>query len=132
LESLDRVRHEETQARQNLRATLTEEHEQRLRASAADFDQRTRAMHAETDRRVAELNNQLASATRTYAEALAPLHDQLTGLRAELAERTTTATGLRRKLDDLRTAVGGALDETTDEEPLRHRISAALERDASP
>jgi hypothetical protein len=104
LERLDRLRQDEDQARQDLRASLTADYEQRLRARANEFDEQILTGRAAADQRVADLTGQLTQATRTYADTLAPLHAQLGVLRGELAERTATVTALRQQLDDLRAA----------------------------
>lgn len=128
LERLDQLRHEETQARQDLRTTLTEDYERRLRARADEFDQQARTLRSDADRRVADLTNQLAQATRTYAEALAPLHDHIGRLRGELAEQVTGASALRKQLDDLHTDLRQVVNETAEDEPVRGRIAVVLER----
>jgi DNA repair exonuclease SbcCD ATPase subunit len=126
LARLDQLRHEHNQAVQNLRTTLTEEHEYRLRARIDEFDEHVRTLRADADRRVAELNSQLAQATRTYADALGPLHEQLSRLRGELAERTSNASAARQQLDDLRSALDRALAEAAEDDPLRRRVAAVL------
>ncbi|GLY66642.1 hypothetical protein [Amycolatopsis taiwanensis] len=126
VERLDQLRREEDQARQDLRATLTQEYEGRLRARADEFDAQTRALRAAADERVAELGSQLTQATHTYAETLGPLHEQLSRLRQELAEKTADAMVLRRQLDGLRAELSQVLDQAAEGEPLRDLIAAAL------
>lgn len=126
LERFDRFRREEEQARQDLRTLLTEEFDKRLRTRAHEFDEQARSLRAAADQRVAELSGQLTEATQRYADALGPLHEQLNRLRAHLAEHAATASALRRQLDDLHTALNEALDQTTDDQPLRQHVAAVL------
>ncbi len=127
LERLDELRRQEEQARQSLRAALTEEHEQRLREQSQDFTQRLRDLQRAADERVAELTEQLTSSTRGYAESLAPLHEEIGTLRRDLAARTAAATDAHRRLDALRDSLGHALDATGDDE-VRQRLRGILER----
>ncbi|WP_246127902.1 hypothetical protein [Amycolatopsis rhizosphaerae] len=124
LERLDQLRHEEARARQN----LTEEYEQRLRARTEEFNGQARSLQAAADQRVAELTTRLARATQAYADALAPLHEQIGKLRADLTTQTAHAADLARQREDLNSALGQALDETTEEQPLRGRLAAMLGR----
>jgi chromosome segregation ATPase len=126
LERLDRLRHEEDQARQNLRTALTEEFDERMRARADEYDEQARSLRTAADQRVTELHSQLTQATQTYADSLAPLHAQLGQLRNEVVEQTATASALRQQLDDLRAALTDAVDETTTDEPLHQRVADLL------
>lgn len=130
LERLDQARRDADDAQQALRATLTAQHEIRLRERAEDFDTRARAIQADADQRVTELAGRLAQATRSYADSLAPLHDQIDALRTELTARATAAADLRRQLDDTRAAVSDALD--ADDEQLRPRLRALIDQQLSP
>ena len=75
---------------------------------------------------MAELTSQLTQATQTYADALGPLHNQLSQLRDALTEQTTAAAMVRQHLDDLRSTLHQALNHTTEDPPLRQRVVAAL------
>jgi chromosome segregation ATPase len=127
LERLEQARHDADRAQQNLRTTLTTQHESRLREQAEEFDTRARASQTAADHRVSELVTQLALATRSYADTLEPLHGQLGVLRAELAIQTATATDLRHRLDQVHTMLDRAL-EATDPEQLRRLVAAVLDR----
>lgn len=129
LEQRDQVRREEEQARENQRTSLHEEYEQRLRAQAENFTQRLQAEQAAADRRITELADQLSEATRSYASSLAPLHDQLATLKAELTEQTAKADDARRQVDYVRSNLAGCLD-LTDTDAIRELLQAALDRTA--
>lgn len=116
LERLDRLRRDEDQARQDLRAAITADYEQRQRARTSEFDEQIRTWRATADQRVAALTGQLTQATQTYADTLGPLHQQLGVLRGELAEQTATVTALRQQLDDLRAAPEPSPESSTHRE----------------
>jgi hypothetical protein len=126
LERLDQLRREHDQARADLRTTLTTEHEQRLRARTDELNEQAHALSAAADHRVTELTSRLTQATQTYADALGPLHSQLGRLRDDLTEQTAAANTARRQLDDLRRTLNQALNHTTEDQPLRQRVAAAL------
>lgn len=104
LDRLDRLRRDEDEAHQRLRAALVEDYEHRLRSRADEFEEQTRAQRAAADQRLAELTSQLTQATHTYARTLGPLHEQIATLRGELADQTATATALRRQVEELHAA----------------------------
>jgi chromosome segregation ATPase len=129
LEQLDQLRREEEQAREAQRLSLTEECEQRLRAQAEDFTQRLRAGQADADRRITELAGQLSEATRSYAGSLAPLHDRIAALQAELAEQAGKAADAWQQVDDVRKDLARCL-ELTDADTIRDLLQATLDRTA--
>lgn len=130
LEQLDQVRREEEQAREDQRTSLNEECEQRLRAQAEEFTQRLQAGQTAADRRITELADQLGEATRSYASSLAPLHDQIATLKAELTEQSAKAADARRQVDHLRENLAHGLDHLTDADAIRELLQAALDRSA--
>ncbi|WP_406632307.1 hypothetical protein [Amycolatopsis sp. WGS_07] len=92
VEDLEQARRAAAEAQQELRTSLTAEHEsrmrdqeRRLREQAAEADERVRGVQAAADQRVAESAAQLSEATKGYAETLAPLHAELGELRARVA-----------------------------------------------
>jgi DNA repair exonuclease SbcCD ATPase subunit len=127
LERLDQLRREHDQAREDLRSTLAIEYDQKLRARTEEFNEQVHALSAAADHRVSELTSQLTQATQTYADALGPLHNQLSQLRNDLTEQSATASTLRQQLDDLRSTLNQALNHTAADEPLRQRVATALD-----
>ncbi|MBB5158281.1 hypothetical protein [Saccharopolyspora phatthalungensis] len=127
LERLDQLRREEDQTRQTLRTTLTQECEQRLRDQSEEIAQQLRDTHTTADQRIAELTGQLTASTRSYAASLAPLHDELSALRGDLAAQTTAATAAHRQLGGLRDALAETLAATTGNDEIRERLLAILD-----
>jgi chromosome segregation ATPase len=126
LDRLDRLRQQEDQARQDLRAALTEEHGRQLRDHTTDLTGQLTALRAAADLRVTELTDQLTKATHGYAGALGPLHDQLATARHDLTEQATTSASLRRQLDNLRAAIADTLTQTAENDALHRTLTAAL------
>lgn len=131
LERLDQLRQEEAQTRQALRMTLTEAHDEELRARVKELTGQLEALRTATDQRVSELISELTDATRTYAASLGPLHERLGRLSSELDDQSTVADELREELDHLRDALRGLLDQSPDEpdalELLRRRVAVIVE-----
>ncbi|OAP22655.1 MULTISPECIES: hypothetical protein [Amycolatopsis] len=103
VEDLEQARRTAAEAQQELRASLTVEHEsrmreqeQRLREQAAEADKRVRGVQLAADQRVAESAAQVSQATKAYAETLAPLHAELAELRARLSARQAELDEMRR------------------------------------
>ncbi|WP_216204547.1 coiled-coil domain-containing protein [Amycolatopsis aidingensis] len=127
LERIDQLRRAEEQERGQLRAALEEEHRQQLRARTAEFDEQLRAAQAAADQRITELTGRLTEATRHYADTLGPLHERIAALERELAARSSAETALSRRFEQVHAAVTQALADTTEDQPLRERVAAALE-----
>ncbi|SEG01872.1 hypothetical protein SAMN02982929_01276 [Saccharopolyspora kobensis] len=127
LERLDQLRREEEQVRQELRAALTENGEQRLRAQAEEHALRLQNVQDAADRRIAKLTDQLAEAAHNYAGNLAPLHGQLDSLRSEAARCREAEAAARRELAELRNRIASALDSAGDDAALRKRVESVLE-----
>jgi chromosome segregation ATPase len=125
VERLDRLRQEADREHQKLRASLTEDRERRLQARTDEFTDQLHRVQATADQRIADLTGQLTAATRQYADALGPLHEQLAGLRTELAERAAAAAELRQHRDTLRLTARRLLEHVGDE-TLRRRFAATL------
>jgi chromosome segregation ATPase len=132
LDRLDHLRRDAEQAQHQLRAALTTEQETRLREQAADFAEHARAIQAAADQRVTDLAGQLAQATQSYAESLAPLHTQLGALRDDLAARSATAAALQQQLTALHAALRHALRDAPDHEQFRQLVTAALPQTPQP
>ncbi len=101
LDQLDQLRRRHEHEREQLRATLSDEHEKRLRARMAQFADQADAARRAADQQAAALHDQLTAAARAYADVLAPLHDELRGLRDELVARTQDVTVLRAERETL-------------------------------
>ncbi len=118
VEDLEQARRTAAEAQQELRASLTAEHEsrmreqeQRLREQAAEVDERVRGVQLAADQRVAESAAQLSQATKIYAETLAPLHAELGELRARVSAQQAEIDELQR----LREAEKAEQAEETDQ-----------------
>ena len=127
----ERLRVDHLAALQELQATLAHRHDERLHAQADELRRQAQAATTASETRIDDLTGQLARASQTYAESLAPLHEQIASLRQDLArEVAAVAEGQRRlaKLHaDLR--VGLAPDDAigVDEATLRQRIQAVID-----
>jgi hypothetical protein len=72
----------------------------------------------------------LTAASQSYAESLAPLHQQLSDLRRDLDQAAAATQAEQRRLADLRAALARAVDQPIDEEALRALLGQApLEKD---
>ncbi|MFI9379634.1 hypothetical protein [Kutzneria sp. NPDC052558] len=124
LQHREQLRLDHAEATQQLRAALTLDADTRLRAQAADFDQRLHAVQSVAADRADSLTTQLADASRTYAESLAPLHDQIASLRTDLARAQSELLAATQRLDMFRATLRQALD--ADEPTLRLAARTAL------
>ncbi|WP_270925356.1 coiled-coil domain-containing protein [Saccharopolyspora indica] len=127
LERLDQLRREEERVRQDLRGTLVENGEQRLRAQAEEHALRLQNVQDAADRRIAKLTDQLAEAAHDYASNLAPLHGQLDSLRSEVARCGEAEAAARRELAELRSRIAGALGSAEDDAALRRHVESMLD-----
>ncbi|SEO83138.1 hypothetical protein [Amycolatopsis saalfeldensis] len=116
VERLDRLRQDADRQQQQLRASLTEDWEHRLRTRTDEFADQLHGAREAADQRIADLSGQLTAATRQYADALAPLHEQLAGLRTELAERAAAATELQQRHDALADTVRQMREQALEEQ----------------
>ncbi|MCX2732617.1 hypothetical protein OOZ19_20465 [Saccharopolyspora sp. NFXS83] len=126
LDRVDVLRREHEQAQQELRRELDEHHRQRLRAQADEFSQRVQADRAAADQRIGELTDRLTEATRSYADALAPLHEQIQVLTRDLADQRATATTARERCARLHGELAEVL--VPDAEDAANRARSVLER----
>jgi len=108
VEDLEQARRAADQARQELRTSLTVEHEsrlreqeQRFREQAAEADERVRTVQHTADQRVAESAAQLSQATETYAGTLAPLHAEIGELRAQVSATKAELAAVRQENEAL-------------------------------
>lgn len=125
VERLDRLRQDADRKLQEVRASLTEDWEHRLRTRTDEFTDQLHGVRETADQRIADLTGQLTTATRHYAGALGPLHEQLAGLRTELAERAAAATELEQRRDALDLTVRQMLEHVGDE-TLRRQFAGIL------
>ena len=123
----EQQRLDHAEAMQQLRDALIRDADARVRGQAEEFDERLRLAQEAAAERVDALTDQLAAASRTYAEALAPLHDQIGTLRQDLMREQAQA---RHQLEAFRTTLSQGID--ADEPTLRLVARTALEQSALP
>lgn len=128
LDRVDVLRREHEQAQQELRRELDEHHQQRLRAQADEFSRRIQADRSAADARIGELTDRLTEATRSYADTLAPLHEQIHVLTRDLAHQRTTATTAHERFARLHDELAEVL--APDAEDAANRARSVLERHA--
>ncbi|MGW0889549.1 hypothetical protein [Saccharopolyspora sp. NPDC002578] len=126
LDRVDVLRREHEQAQQELRRELDEHHQQRLRAQADEFTQRMQADRSAAEGRVGELTDRLTEATRSYADALAPLHEQIRVLTHDLADQRATAAAAHERFGRLHGELADVL--VSDAEDVADRARSVLER----
>jgi len=126
----EQQRLDHAQAMEQLRAALTEDADARVRGQTEEFDQRLRAAQSAAAERADALTEQLAAASRTYAEALAPLHDQIGTLRYDVMREQAEVRAAGQRLESFRTALSQGVD--ADEPALRLAVRAVLEQSAPP
>ncbi|GAA2793583.1 hypothetical protein GCM10010470_30570 [Saccharopolyspora taberi] len=126
LDRIDALRRDHEQAQRDLRRTLSEDYDQRLRSQSDDFTQRLQAAQTAAERRSTELTERLAEATRAYADNLGPLHDKVRALTEELATLRAAAHDERARNEQLRADLTEVLQH--DDDALRASLHAALHR----
>lgn len=122
LDTLQRTRREADTARDRLRVELETTHRQRV----AELTNRLDAQRVDTDRRVAELSQQLTTATNAYAGALAPLHQHIATLERRLSDQQAHTRAADERLTRVHTTLEALLADDTEESPLRERLHAVL------
>jgi hypothetical protein len=122
----EQLRADHVQALQELQASLAQRQDERLQAQAAEFRQQAQAATKAAETRIDALTSQLATASQSYAESLAPLHQQLSDLRRDLDRATVATQAAQRGTADLRAALAQRLDEHTDEAALRQALHDLL------
>jgi hypothetical protein len=126
----EQLRADHVQALQELQTSLAQRQDERLQAQAAEFRQQAQAAATAAEARIDALTSQLTAASQSYAESLAPLHQQLSDLRRDLDQAAAATQAEQRRLADLRAALARAVDQPIDEEALRALLGQApLEKD---
>ncbi|ONI79828.1 hypothetical protein ALI144C_24145 [Actinosynnema sp. ALI-1.44] len=126
VDSLARLRAEHTEDAARLRSTLLADYEQKLaeqnqnHASVEDQIRRT------AEARVDALTRQLAQAAQDYAQTLAPLHSEKATLAQRLAEHTTRAEQIQRRLDTLTTGLAELVDQLPQDNTISTQLTQLL------
>jgi DNA repair exonuclease SbcCD ATPase subunit len=125
----EQLRAAHVQALQELQTSLAHRQDERLQAQAAEFRQQTQSAATAAEARIDAVTSQLTAASQSYAQSLAPLHQQLSDLRRDLDAATAATRSEQRRLTDLRAALTRALEQQTDEPTLRQALSELLGAD---
>lgn len=123
----EQLRVDHLQAMQELQASLASRHDERIQAQADEFRKQAQAATAAAEARIDDLTGQLARASQTYAESLAPLHQQLSSLRQELDREAAAKQAAEQRVMDLRAARAHRLDQAGDDEALRQTLRDLLQ-----
>ncbi|MBB5897780.1 hypothetical protein ACFFS4_12305 [Kutzneria kofuensis] len=123
----EQLRVDHLQAMQELQASLASRHDERIQAQADEFRKQAQAATAAAEARIDDLTGQLARASQTYAESLAPLHQQLSSLRQELDREAAAKQAAEQRVMDLRAALAHRLDQAGDDEALRQTLRDLLQ-----
>ncbi|QUQ64781.1 hypothetical protein [Kutzneria sp. CA-103260] len=128
VDNLARLRAERSAAEQALRITLTEDYEGRLAAQADAFAIKERSDRQNADARIDKLTNDLATATRTYADELGQLHTDKAALASDLARQAAAASEAKQRLHGLEADLAGVFERTADTgaDVMRQHIAQLL------
>jgi hypothetical protein len=109
LAALDEARRVADERIRDALATQAGEHDRALRTRTDDLTRQLDATRQSADERVdrvtTDLTSRLSAATADYTQTLASLHDQLTGLRTDLAASQATSRQHQQQLTRLRTGL---------------------------
>lgn len=121
----EQLRVDHLRALQDLQASLAQRHDERLQAQAAELRQQAQSATTAAEARIDALTTQLAAASQTYAQSLAPLHEQIAALRQELAGEKAKTQEARQRWDQLRADLRAEIAEE-DEAGFRERVRLAV------